>query len=93
MSWHKITKSFKGGHDEYQIRIPDGVRLTKGEWETVLEWLGEHTSGGHAYGYSINTTRLRRRSDKLRVCSYPAGLCASLVGKGDKVTTVTEMIK
>lgn len=92
-AWHKVTKHFKGGSREYQIRVPDGVRLSKAEWEDVLEWIGEHTTGGHNYGYRIHSRKLRQKSATLKVLAYPGSLCASTIGKGEIVTTRTEVIK
>lgn len=91
-TWHKVTKSFKGGRDEYQIRIPKGVRLSKDDWASVLEWIGENTDGGHAYGYSMNTKRLRNQSNTLRHIKFPSGLCESLREYGDVVVTEQKML-
>ena len=91
-TWHKVTKSFKGGRSEFQIAVPKGVRLTKGEWETILEWLGENTNGGHNYGYGIETKRLRKKSETLKVVRYPSGLCTSLLDYGTEVVTKQRMI-
>lgn len=92
MTWHKVTKYYKGGRSEFQIAIPKGVRLGKDEWGAVLEWLGENTNGGHAYGYRMDTRRLHRKSQSLRVVRYPSGLCASLIDYGSIVTTKQRMI-
>ena len=92
MTWHKVTKFFKGGRDNFQIAVPLGIKLSKGEWETLLEWIGENTNGGHAYGYSLKTRRLPSKSKSLPVVRYPSGLCASLVDHGTVVTTKQRMI-
>lgn len=92
MVWHKVTKSYKGGSNDFQIAVPKGVRLTNSEWQDILEWLGENTSGGHAYGYSMKTRRLVRQSNKLRTVRYPSGLCAKLMDFGDLVVSTQKMI-
>lgn len=91
-TWHEVTKYYKGGRSVFQIAVPKGVRLSKGDWETILEWLGENTNGGHAYGYSMNARRLRRKSSSLPVRRYPSGLCAKLIDFGEIVTTKRRMI-
>lgn len=91
-TWHKVTKFYKGGRSMFQIAVPKGVRLSKDDWETILEWLGENTNGGHSYGYSMNTRRLRRKSSSLPVRRYPSGLCAQLMNFGEVVTTQRRMI-
>lgn len=90
--WHKVTKHYKGGVSEFQIRLPSGVKLSKDDWECVLEWLGENTDGGHAYGYSMQTRKLKAQSPSLKVVKYPAGLCAKLMDYSNDVTTTTSMI-
>lgn len=92
MIWHKITKFYKGGCSEFQIAVPKGIRLTKSEWDEILEWLGENTSGGHAYGYSIRTRRLNTKSKSLKVVRYPSGLCAKLMDFGKEVVSTRKMI-
>lgn len=91
-SWYEVTKFYKGGRSVFQIAIPKGVRLTKGERETLLEWLGDNTNGGHNYGYTINTRRLRRKSPSLRVVRYPSEMCEKLMDFGEIVVTQQRMI-
>lgn len=92
MTWHRITKSYKGGRNEFQIAVPKGVRLSKDDWDEILDWLGENTTGGLSYGYSINAHRLRKQSSSLTVIRYPAGLCATLMDHGTEVVTKQRMI-
>jgi len=87
-----VSKFFKGGCGEFQIAVPKGVRLTKADWETILEWLGENTNGGHNYGYNMKTRRLNSKSESLRVVRYPSGLVAKLIDYGTTVTTTQRMI-
>ena len=91
-TWHKVSKFYKGGSSEFQIAVPKSVRLSRSDWETILEWLGENTTGGRAYGYSIKSRRLRNKSATLRVVRYPSGLCPALFGYGTEVKTSRKMI-
>ena len=50
---YKITKYFKGGSHTYFIRAN---KIT----EDILENIGEHTSGGHAYGYNMRSTKIKK---------------------------------
>ena len=92
MTWRKVKKFYKGGCSEFQIAIPKGVRLNRDDWNSILEWLGENTGGGHNYGYSMKTSRLRAQSKTLRVVRYPSGLCAKLMDFGKDVVTTRRMI-
>ncbi len=64
-SWYKITKYFKGGSNEYQIKTQ--YPMNKFETEYLLEKIGENTSGGHAGGYRIYIRKLPKKSKKLKV--------------------------
>ena len=92
MTWHKITKFYKGGMSEFQIAVPKGIRLTKSEWDEILEWVGDNTTGGHNYGYRIKTRRLGDKSKSLSAVSYPSGLCAKLMDFGKEVISKRKMI-
>jgi hypothetical protein len=91
-SWVKVTKTFRGGSTSWQIRLPKGVKLSKREWDTILEWIGEHTHGGHNYGYELRTRRLKAKSTKLLQLRYPSGLNEKLEDFGDEVVTTRRMI-
>ena len=84
--WYKVRKSFKGGGSEFQIKVPD-INLTKETWDELLEWIGENTGGGHAYGYRIHTNKLKRKSRKLKVVSYPSHISGQFFRMGTLVTT------
>lgn len=90
-NWHKVSKSYQGGSHDFQIQVP-AIKLSKDDWECILEWLGEHTSGGRAYGYSMRTRKIKSKSDKLPVVKYPAGLCPKTFDYGSDVTITTSMI-
>jgi hypothetical protein len=61
--WWKLSKHFQGGIYEVQVQMPKGFDAKR--WQFALEWFGEHTIGGHAYGYRIYKSRLRTKSKKL----------------------------
>lgn len=86
--WYKITKHFSGGSNEFQIRVPRDTKLSKSNWDSILEYLGENTSGGHNYGYSIRATRLKQARKNLMVVKYPTYLVPQFIGLGDKKETV-----
>lgn len=91
-TWHRIEKFYKGGCSKFQIATPKGIRLSRAEWEGILEWLGENTSGGHNYGYSIYRYPLKKQSKTLRIVRYPSHLSAKLMGYGTEVVTTRMMI-
>lgn len=91
-NWYKVTKYYQGGMSEFQIMIPAGIKLSKSDWDSVLEWIGENTSGGHNYGYRLKTRKLRAKSAKLKVLAYPSNVCAKLFDHGREVITKRKMI-
>jgi len=88
MNWFKITKFFRGGKNEYQIRVPR-VNLTKEDWDDLFNWLGENADGGHSYGFTIKALQLPRKSRKLKVVTYPSDVVAKLSRYGRKKTFIT----
>ena len=92
MRWFKIEKFFQGGSDTYQIRVPSEVRLTKEDWDAIMEWVGDNTNGGHSYGYRLHRTRLRQQSKKIKVLRYPSDVCSKLMGYGIAVTETRRYI-
>ena len=68
--WLKIKKYYKGGGSEFQIRYPD-IKISGETWDEILEYVGDNTGGGQAYGYDIRTEKLPRKSRKLEVIRYP----------------------
>ena len=91
-NWYKVSKFYRGGVNEFQIAVPAEVKLTKAEWDEVLEWLGDNTNGGRESGYSMSTRKLRSKSATLKVVAYPSRLCPKLFDYGKEVTTTRRMI-
>ena len=85
--WLKMKKSYKGGMDEYQFRVPNNMSTSS--LECILKYLGENTNGGHNYGFSIITTKLKKMSDDLKVLKYPEDLVPETVGFGEEVITTS----
>jgi hypothetical protein len=65
VTFYRIKKCFQGGEGIYYARMPKGFRIkhhTKrygNYWKTQLEEWGEHTNGGHNYGYRIYVTWIK----------------------------------
>ncbi len=59
--WYRIEKTFRGGCDVYATCIPAGKKVKSGMWKEQLEKWGEHTDGGHSYGYEMIPTRSKDR--------------------------------
>lgn len=89
--WYKVTKTFRGGENQFQIRVPK-TKLSKDDWQEILDYIGENTNGGHSAGYNISTCKLKKKSLIFPVVKYPANLCCALEGYGSKVVTVKYMI-
>ena len=89
--WYQVSKSFRGGRSEYQIRVPE-IELTKDDWDDILEWIGDNTSGGHNYGYNIKTKELGDKDPRLKVLSYPSSVSYKLERFGKTVVHTTKMI-
>ena len=54
--WHLVEKSFQGGVDEYAFRATKETVVNFGDYESLMEYIGENTTGGHSYGYRIKMT-------------------------------------
>ena len=68
-AFYRVKKSFRNSCDVYYIKVyPSELN------EYMLERIGEHTSGGNNYGYSIKTRKIKKlpKGAKLlgRVASY-----------------------
>lgn len=51
--WIKLVKFFQGGSKEdYMCVDPEDIN-TKDKEQTLMEYWGEHSDGGHAYGYRV----------------------------------------
>ena len=89
-SWYKIRKTIRSGKKYFQIRVPVIKRIP---WSDILEYLGENTEGGHAYGYEIKAvSKLKSLDPNLKVVKYPSNLHESLMPFGETVKTEGEMI-
>ena len=60
MKYYKIVKCFQGGRDEYFATMPSRQKLEKQNKREQLESWGEHTNGGHNYGYTITINRIKK---------------------------------
>lgn len=52
--WAKLTKHFQGGIHTHYILVNETVADSKSEQETIMEYWGEHSDGGHNYGYRVD---------------------------------------
>ena len=66
MTWHRIHKHFQGGRtprdpNEFDyIEVPNGTK--RDEVRDYAEDWADRTPGGHAYGYRVYWSRVRRPS-------------------------------
>lgn len=51
MKWYHIKKSFQGGRSEHYMFFPD--ETPQDEVDSAVKYWGEHSNGGHAYGYDL----------------------------------------
>jgi hypothetical protein len=63
--WYKFIKTGRGFKEEYYFSWPHPLKIEKEDWQTLLEWVGEHTDGGSEDGYRINCRKLRSRPKAL----------------------------
>ncbi len=54
LGWYLITKSFRGGSQQFAFRITKKIAEKFDAWDNLFEYIGEHTGGGHENGYSIS---------------------------------------
>ena len=55
-----IRKYFQGGHGKYYAYVPRSVRGK--DWSWIMDWVGEHTTGGHNYGWQVYISESKRKS-------------------------------
>ncbi len=55
MKWYKVTKTFQGGSWTKYVHLPDKVKVDA-NW---LDDFGDHTEGGHNYGYQIKAKQIK----------------------------------
>ncbi len=68
--WYLITKSFKGGGDKYLFKITKKIKERFEDWDELFEFIGEHTGGGHAYGYRLTSNYKRKKKPKVMETKY-----------------------
>lgn len=53
--WYVVEKSYRNGSNLYAFQ----TAILDEKWENydLLEYIGEHTNGGHSYGYRIENLR------------------------------------
>lgn len=56
--WIKLIKHFQGGSKEDYMFVNESDIATKDDKETLMEYWGENSDGGHAYGYRVEMHRL-----------------------------------
>lgn len=92
--WYKIIKSYRGGSNVFQIRVPN-VPMTGSDWDELLEYVAENTDGGHraSYdGYRIERRLMRKKSKDLNHFSYPNHLLPQFARYGKTVIIERKMI-
>lgn len=66
--FYEITKHYRNAAEKYYIEIYKS-KLT----EFVLEQIGEHTEGGHHYGYKITSKKIRKLPKGAKLFSNVVG--------------------
>jgi hypothetical protein len=57
--WIKLTKHFQGGSRTDYAYVDKTDIDTKSKQEDVMATWGEHSDGGHAYGYRVDMEELK----------------------------------
>lgn len=71
--WYLIRKYFKGGGDKFAFHITKKIQeMFDNDWDELFEYIGEHTGGGHNYGYTINSNYKGKKKPKITE-TYTAG--------------------
>ena len=58
--WIKLIKHFQGGSKKDYMFVEKSDIDTKDKEQTLMEYWGEESDGGHAYGYRVEMHRLKR---------------------------------
>ena len=67
---YRVEKNYRGGCGVYNLII-DGTTIAMfGDWDTLLEDIGESTNGGHEDGWSIKTRKIQKPIKKYETLSY-----------------------
>lgn len=61
--YFEIKKFFRGGSHLYYIYLRK-LYITKADWDNILGDIGEETSGGENYGYTLYRKQLRSKPKK-----------------------------
>jgi hypothetical protein len=56
--WIKLVKHFQGGSKEDYMFVEKSDIDTNDKEETLMEYWGENSDGGHAYGYHVHMSEL-----------------------------------
>jgi hypothetical protein len=56
----RVQKTYQGGKAVYYFRSKK--KLNDGQMECALQWVGEHTIGGHCYGYTVTARKSQRKT-------------------------------
>jgi hypothetical protein len=65
MKYYKVTKIYRGGSSTYYIALNNDEEIT----EDMLESIGENTSGGENYGYSMHSRKIKALPKGAKVLS------------------------
>lgn len=73
IGWYIITKSYKGGGSKFIFHITKKVQgRFDNDWDELLNYIGEHTGGGHNYGYNIKSRYKGKKKPRVTE-TYTAG--------------------
>ncbi len=89
--WYSIEKFYKGGSKQFQIRIPSTVTKQE-DFDEIMEYIGENTSGGHSEGYRLTRKKLAGKDPELKIERYPADLCEATAEAGEEITFVRKWV-
>jgi hypothetical protein len=63
--WRLFRKSYRNATDYYALYVDEIVKNNFGENNDLCEYIGEHTDGGHNYGYEIKCYNLKDKPTKI----------------------------
>ena len=67
---YRLAKHFRGGCDVYNLVVSQELINIYGDWECLLEAIGEQTNGGHEAGYSIYTKKIQTPIQKYKTIDF-----------------------
>jgi len=71
IGWYKVTKKYRNGEDVWALYI--SKKHLKDCWfaqdteEGLAEYIGENTSGGHNYGWSVDIVEIPNYVEGMRL--------------------------